>query len=346
MVVKTHFELIFVNGNIVEQNTPVDDLVMINGIIRPGGSQGFPGYSKENELNRTRFNLALYLDTEFDFTKKFMLGLAGRFEEYSDFGNTFNLKVSTRYKATKNFNVRSSFSSGFRAPSLAQIYYNLKFTNFIGSVPSESLLAANGDPITRNFGIGDLIEERAINASVGFTAKLKNFKATIDGYLVTIKDRIILTGQFDAMGFDPTINDVQFFANGVDTKTVGLDIILNWQKKYSNNELNLSLVANFNSMKIDQIKNNNLDQDTFFGIRDQFFLLASAPKSKMNLNINYIYKKLHTNVSFTHFSKIELIDWQIEQPLQSEDPNSIFINATDRLTNAIDFYNQKNSGGC
>lgn len=330
-----------INGNVVTSDTSINDLVIINGVIRPRGSQGFPGYSIENEVDRTRFNLALYLDTEFDFTKKFMVGLAGRFEEYSDFGNTFNVKVSTRYKATENFNVRSSFSSGFRAPSLAQIYYNLKFTNFIGSVPSESLLAANGDPITRNFGIGDLIEERAINASIGFTAKLKNFKATIDGYLVNIKDRIILTGQFDAMNFDANVNDVQFFANGVDTKTAGLDIILNWQKKYSNNELNISLVANFNSMKIDQIKSNDLDEDTFFGIRDQLFLLASAPKSKMNLNINYNFKKLHTNVSLTHFSKIKLIDWQIYQPLLSEDPNSNFSNASDRLNKAVDNYNQK-----
>ena len=330
-----------INGAIVDQNTPLNDLVMINGIIRPRGSQGFPGYSKDNEVDRTRFNLALYLDTEFDFTKKFMIGLAGRFEEYSDFGNTFNIKVSTRYKATENFNLRSSFSSGFRAPSLAQIYYNLKFTNFIGSVPSESLLAPNGSAITRNFGIGDLIEERAINASLGFTAKLKNFKATIDGYLVSIKDRIILTGQFDAMNFDATINDVQFFANGVDTRTAGIDIILNWQKKYTKNELNLSLVANFNSMNIDKVKSNDLDKETFFGIRDQFFLLASAPKRKLNFNAHYVYKKLHTNLSLTHFSKITLIDWQIEQPLQSEDSNSEYINANDRIQKAKDVYNQK-----
>jgi iron complex outermembrane receptor protein len=330
-----------VNGNIVDQNTAPDDLVMLNGVSRPGGSQGFPGYSIDNEVDRTRSNLAAYIDTEFDFTDKFMVGFAGRYEKYSDFGNTFNTKFSTIYKATENFNVRSSFSTGFRAPSLAQIYYNLKFTNFIGSVPSESLLVPNDSPITRDFNIGSLIEERAINASFGFTAKIKNFNATVDGYLVNIKDRIILTGNFDATGFDADINDVQFFANGVDTNTLGLDIIFTWHKDFGKNILNLSFAGNINEMSIEKIKNRDLDQETFFGTRDQFFLLASAPKSKFNFNLNFKHKKVTANLSLTRFSKIELVDWQIIQPTQSEDPSSSFVNEQDRFNKAKDIYNAK-----
>jgi iron complex outermembrane receptor protein len=147
-----------IHGNVVNQNTPSSDIVMLDGFPRPRGSQGFPGYAPENEVDKTRSNLALYIDTEFDFTNKFMFGIASRYEKYSDFGSTLNIKLSTRYKPNNNFYLRSSFSTGFRAPSLAQIYYNLKFTNFIGSEPSESLLELNDSPITRSFGIGELIE--------------------------------------------------------------------------------------------------------------------------------------------------------------------------------------------
>lgn len=330
-----------INGDIADQNTPSSDLVTLNGVIRPGGSQGFPGYSPDNEVDRSRSNLAAYIDTEFDLTDKFMIGFAGRYEKYSDFGSTFNTKFSSFFKATENFNIRSSFSTGFRAPSLAQIYYNLKFTNFIGSEPSESLLVPNDSPITRDFNIGSLIEERAINASFGFTAKINNFHATVDGYIVNIKDRIILTGNFDASSFDDDINDVQFFANGVDTNTLGLDIIFTWSKNYDFKTINLSFAGNINNMSIGKIKNKELDQETFFGTRDQFFLLASAPKSKFNFNINYRYKKLTTNVSLTHFSKIELVDWQITQATQIEDPDSPFINERDRFIKAKDIYNPK-----
>src|SRR5690606_36515555 len=100
-----------------------------NQILRPGGSQGFPGYGPANEVDRSRSNISVYADGEFDLSKAFLVSVAGRFENYSDFGSTINGKLAMRFKATENLNVRGSISSGFRAPSLAQIYYNLRFTN-------------------------------------------------------------------------------------------------------------------------------------------------------------------------------------------------------------------------
>ena len=330
-----------INNKVVDQNTPPDDLVTLNGFPRPRGSQGFPGYAPENEVDKTRSNLALYVDTEFDFTNKFMLGLAGRYEKYSDFGSTFNFKLSSRYKANTNFSIRGSFSSGFRAPSLAQIYYNLKFTKFIGSEPFESLLELNDSPITRSFGIGSLIEEKAINGNLGFTAQINNFTAIVDAYYVNIKDRIILTGNFDASDLDLNVNDVQFFTNGINTSTVGLDVKLTWQKKIDNHSFLMSLAGNINSIKIDEIKNRDLDKDTFFGIRDEQFLSTSAPESKFNINLNYSNQKFSTNLTLTRFSRVTLIDWQIYSPLQSENVNSEFTSAEDRLQKAKDVYNQK-----
>ena len=326
-----------INGNVINSLTPLTNYKTYNGIIRPGGSQGFPGYSPENEVNRNRSNFSIYADTEVDFTKNFMLGSALRYEYYSDFGSTLNFKFASRYKISKKFNLRSSFSTGFRAPSLAQIYYNLTFTNFIGNVPTESLLIANNNPIARSFNINKLKEEKAKNFSFGFTSKINNnFKATIDAYMVYIKDRIILSGNFDAssLGFD--VDNVQFFANGVDTKTAGLDLVLNWKKSFDLHKFSFDFSGNINHMSITEIKNQMLDKETFFGEREQQFLLASAPKSKFNLGINHQYKKLKTSLNFTRFSSIKLIDWQISQDLSN------FNNSEkERLIAASDIYEPK-----
>ena len=326
-----------INGNAIHTNTPAENYKTYNNTIRPGGSQGFPGYSPENEVDRNRSNFSIYADTEIDFSKKFMIGSALRFEYYSDFGSTLNFKLASRYKITKKLNFRSSYSTGFRAPSLAQIYYNLTFTNFIGDTPTESLLVANNSPIARRFNIDELKEEKARNFSFGFTSNLNtNFKASIDTYIVSIKDRIILSGNFDAstLGFD--VKNVQFFANGVDTRTTGVDLVLNWNKKIRNSLFSIDLSGNINYMKITNIKNKQLDKETFFGKRDQQFLLASAPKSKFNLGLNYNYKKLKTSLIFTRFSKVALIDWQINQDL------SLFNNSEqERLDASTDIYQPK-----
>lgn len=301
-----------INGNVVtdptQQTIPTDP---ISGDPRPGGSQGFPGYSPSNEVNETRSNFSLYVDGELDITKSLMLSTAIRYENYSDFGSTLNGKIASRLKLNQNINVRGSLSTGFRAPSLAQIYYNTSFTNFSSSGATEILLAGNESPVTRAFGIGKLNEEKAVNASLGFTANFGNFTATIDSYLIKVKDRIVLTGYFDATSLGLNVDAAQFFTNGVDTETKGLDIVLSWKKTIGDAKLSASLVGNLNDMKITKVKNNGLDEQTFFGERDKAFLLASAPSSKFGLNLNYSFKKFDSGLAFTRFSEVKLLDYQV-----------------------------------
>jgi iron complex outermembrane recepter protein len=281
------------------------------GNPRPGGSQGFPGYSPANAVDRSRSNLSLYADAEFDITDAFLLSAAARFENFSDFGSTLNGKLAARLKASDNINIRGSISTGFRAPSLAQIYYNLKFTNFVGGQALESLLSPNNSPVTASFGIGPLKEEKAFNSALGFTAKFGEFTATVDGYYIKVKDRIVLTGNFDAPQI-PNVEAAQFFANGADTKTTGLDIILSWKRDLADDSsFGATFLGNFNDMKIDKVKNGALDEQTFFGERDKAFLLTSAPKSKLSLNLNYNKKWFDAALTFTRFSDVELLDYQM-----------------------------------
>ena len=283
-----------------------------NPIQLPGGSQGFPGYSPANEVDKSRTNLSIYADAELDVTSNLLVSGALRYENYSDFGSTTNGKIATRIKAGKNVNIRGSVSTGFRAPSLAQIYYNLRFTNFNASGATEVLLSPNNSPVTKAFGIDKLNEEKAVNASLGFTANFGDFTATIDGYLINVKDRIVLTGYFDASALNLGVSEAQFFVNGVDTETKGLDIVLAWKKKFGSSKFGATLVGNINDMKIKNVKNGNLDEGTFFGKREKAFLLASAPNNKFGLNLNYAIHKLDVGLAFTRFSKVVLVDYADE----------------------------------
>ena len=286
-----------------------------NPILLPGGSQGFPGYSPANEVNQSRTNLSLYADGELDVTDQFLVSAAARFENYSDFGSTINGKLSARFKASKNINIRGSISSGFRAPSLAQIYYNLRFTNFSANGASEILLSPNNSPVTKAFGIDKLNEEKAVNGSLGFTVNFSDFTATIDGYMINVKDRIVLTGYFDASALNIGVDEAQFFVNGVDTKTTGLDVVLSWKKKIGDSKFGATLVGNINDMKIDKVKNRELDKETFFGKREEAFLLASAPDNKFGLNLNFARKWFDAGLAFTRFSEVKLIDYQIYEDM-------------------------------
>ncbi|MEY2922002.1 MAG: hypothetical protein RL108_624, partial [Bacteroidota bacterium] len=270
--------------NPATQTAPTDP---ISGELRPGGSQGFPGYSPANEVKKNRNNVSLYTDAEFDVTDKLLVSTAVRFENYSDFGSTLNGKLAARLKATDNINFRGSLSTGFRAPSLAQVYYNLRFTNFNAGGATEVILSPNNSPVTQAFGINKLNEEKAVNGSLGVTASFGAFTATVDGYFINVKDRIVLTGYFDASALNLGVSAAQFFTNGVDTKTAGVDVVLAWKKKFGDSNFAATLVGNINHMTIGDVKNGTLDKETFFGEREKAFLLASAPANKFGLNLNY-----------------------------------------------------------
>ena len=73
---------------------------------RPGGAQVFPGFQPANELNESRSNIALYTNVELNFTPSFFTDMAVRYEDYSDFGSTFNWKLASRLSLTDDIAIR------------------------------------------------------------------------------------------------------------------------------------------------------------------------------------------------------------------------------------------------
>jgi iron complex outermembrane receptor protein len=326
-----------INGNIVTADTPENLLVRnpLSGTdplsIRPGGSQGFPGYSQE--VNKNRNNFAAYVDTELDITKKWMISVAGRFENYNDFGSTLNGKFATRYAITPQFAFRGSVSTGFRAPSLAQKYYSLQFTNFQGGDLVTIQLASNDSDLAKAVGIPELKQETSVNGSAGFTFNTGKFTATIDGYYIMVKNRIVLTGNFEKKalyddngnftGYDMTdnltqqlikyrVNQAQFFSNAIDTRTKGIDIILSYADNIGSGKLSATLAGNYNEMEITKVNASEKligKEDVYMSARERAFILASAPKTKVNLNLNYKISKFNANVQLVRFDKVKLVGY-------------------------------------
>ncbi len=289
-------------------------------IIRPGGSQGFPGFQPGDVTDEFRTNIGVYGDFEANFTEAFSMAAALRFEDYSDFGNTLTGKVAARYAFGEKFALRGSFSTGFRAPSLAQVYFSSTYTNVeVGNIIDE-VIADNKSVIARELGIPELTEENSTNISFGFTTKpITGLSLTIDAYSVAITDRIVLTDGFgtddDVIGAtleELNVGYARFFTNAVDTRTTGLDAILAYKMYMDDNTLSFTYAGNFNQMEIDAIHTNKKlegKEDNYFSLREQYFLLASAPPSKMNFTVEYATPKFNANLRVNYFGEINLINY-------------------------------------
>lgn len=291
------------------------------------GAQGFPGYQPGDEVNAQRHVWGAYADAEFDVTPEWLINIAARAEDYSDFGFTHNYKFATRYKASKNINLRGSFSTGFRAPSLQQMNFSSTFTTVQAGIIAEVKIAPNYSSLAKAAGIPALTQEKSINSCIGFTWKVNsNLNVTLDGYMTKIKDRVVLSGQFD--GSDPNLDAnlrsqmaalnvsyAQFFANAVNTTNSGIDIVLDYNKKVGEHRFRGLLTGNFQNMEIDKINipgklsGSEFLRQTFLSDREQKFILASAPNMKMAFNFEYGRKKLTAGTRLTYFGKVVLLGY-------------------------------------
>ena len=304
------------------------------------GSQGFPGFSPSDVVNANRSNIGAYVDAELNATREWLLDGAIRFENYSDFGSVATFKLATRYKAAPGFNIRGSVSTGYRAPSLQQINFSNTLTSFSAGQLIQSRIASNNDPITRAAGIPKLKEETSVNGSLGFSWKAaKGLTITVDGYMVKVKNRIVLSGLFSRD--DPTlpasftsqipsdVATVQFFDNAVNTTNYGLDIIADYSRSWGKESFKALLAGNLQHMTIDAIhvpsalNGTVLNQKTFFSDREEAFLLASAPKQKFALSLEYDVDKLGVGAHFTYYGKIVLMGFG---DATADNPNQTGIN--------------------
>jgi len=293
-----------------------------------GGAQVYPGYQPSNAVNETRNVVSSYVDLETDLTNKLLVNVAGRYEHYSDFGSAVAGKLALRYKILDALSIRGAISNGFRAPSIHQYFFNNTSTQFqlIGGTlsPSNTLTVRNNDPIAKALGIPDLKEETSVNYSLGITSKpVSAVTVTIDAYRIDIKNRILLAGPFRRS--NPTVNTVlnnagipgdvqvvQAFANIIDTKTNGLDVIIATSPKLSKGTLDITLAANFNETTIKKVKGtenipavpDSVGNYFFFDRGEQSRVELANPKNKISLSATYTINKIGIMARTTRFGKV------------------------------------------
>ena len=264
------------------------------------GSQSFPGFTPDNAVVANRNSIAGFADADFSFNKKLLLGVAARFENYSDFGNTINGKLSARYDFNDAFAVRGAISTGFRAPSLHQQYFSNFYSDIAqsgGGIVNKGIFPINSS-IAKAIGLPALKEETSVNYSLGFTARpVQNLVITVDAYLIDINNRIVITSSIT----DPRIAALgvetgRFFTNAIDTKTKGIDVVATYTIPFNiNNKLDISFAGNFNKTEINRYNFpaslSGLNQDDYFGPDQQSLIETNYPKSKHTLTFNWAVKK-------------------------------------------------------
>jgi iron complex outermembrane recepter protein len=295
------------------------------------GSQVFPGYQLGNEVNRSRTGLGVYADVEGEIANRFLLGVAGRYENFSDFGDNFSGKVAGRLKVTNDIALRGSFSTGFRAPSLQQRYFNNTSTQFVSGLPSNTLTVNNDAQIARTvIGVDALRPETSVNLAVGATAKLGSYLSlTVDAYQIDIKDRIVYSGAFSRglLGFAANdylgVNNVNFFANAANTRTQGVDIVANSKLAIGKGYLNITAAINFNNNKVTGINSTTLINDPaknditkspdtrfqnlLFDRQQISRIEVWQPKNKINLSLSYQIDKLNVTLRTVRFGEAKYV---------------------------------------
>ena len=289
-----------------------------------GGSQGQGGFSPENAINKNRNITALYLDVESDLTNRLLINLSGRYEQYNDFGGNLAGKLAARYKITPSFLLRGSASNGFRAPSLQQRYFSTTSSRWSstgnGNIPVIRGLFRNDSEMANAFKVPSLSGEKSVNLSGGFSSKFsKHFSFTGDVYFIEIRNRVVLSGTFDSTNSDakqilagyPGIDQVQFFANAINTRTRGVDMLLNGNWIIQKARIELTLAANFTRTRIfgkiratDKLPGSNIQNaNTLFNSEEKEKLERGQPGSKIILSATIIKDKFRFEFRNTRFGK-------------------------------------------
>jgi len=288
------------------------------------GIQVFPGFRPENAVDEDRDSFALYLDAEYDQIDRLLLSGAVRFEDYSDFGSTFNAKGAVAYRATDTLRLRGSISTGFRAPSLQQQFFNSTSTQFVTdpdtgeSVAQERGTFRNDSAVAQALGIPELKEETARNASVGFVYQMpQNWTLTADYYNIKIDDRVVISGAL-GLGLDPDLdaalisanaNSAQFFLNAADTTTQGVDLVLTHGRDLFGGGLNVSVAANYTDTDIDSVvppdslANVPGIGELVFTSQDRSILEEWQPKSRVNATADWARGPFSMTLSLNRFGE-------------------------------------------
>ncbi|MGQ0650564.1 MAG: TonB-dependent receptor [Gemmatimonadaceae bacterium] len=276
------------------------------------GSQVFPGFRPSDEVDESRTNLAGYLDLETTLSNRLTVAVAGRAENYSDFGSATTGKLAGRFQLTPSLALRGAVATGFRAPSMAQSWFSSTATNFTGTPPVavENKTFPVGTPVANLLGADDLEAEKSVNLSYGVTySPIKTFTLSADFYRIDVDDRVVLTGNMINTqtrtllannGFTG-VGGARYFTNAIDTRTDGVDIVANYGVALnSTSTLRLGFAYNNNITRVTRVKPNPPELSTLgealFDRIERTRYERGQPRSNTRFTMDHAWKKLSTVV--------------------------------------------------
>jgi iron complex outermembrane receptor protein len=312
-----------------------------------GGADSFAGNSPENSGSFTRYNFGGYASLNWNPIENLTLDGTIRSENYSDFGNAFVWKASGAYTINDKYTLRSSLSTGFRAPTLHQIYTQKAQYSF---VPGQGIqvggLVNNVSSQAQLLGIDKLDAETSTNFTFGFGGKVnRNLSFTVDYYSINVEDRVVLSTEIGATDAGNTaldqiltennLSDLSFFTNAIDTKTSGIDVVIGYNKiEAGEGTLGFNLSGNYviENARDGAVKNPAIVEaagQSVVNETQEALFFTSRPEMKLIFGATYDIGKFGFNLNNTYFGKTKFA----QQGLQ--DLESIFVNAGDVPAGAV-----------
>ena len=298
------------------------------GELRESGIQGYPGISAEDALRKQRTNASAYLEMDYAY-RKFKVSAALRQEEYSDFGSQTNYKAALSYKLTNQFIFRVSYSTGFKAPSLPQMYYQR-----VSDVNTREGFSTVAIVNTQTEFLGNLLTnadalnpELSQSISFGFSCAFnRNIFFTVDAYRTDVSSRIGLTSRVD-VNSDPFLREVfedseidylQVFANIMSTRNNGIDAVLSAQQFLGKTLIKLdsrfsvlrSVITSYERNEELEARQTGLDP---IERSDQGIIESYVPSYKWRNSVSATWNKVQLNMTHTLFGETKYL-----HPLEGE----------------------------
>ena len=286
-----------------------------------GGAQSFPGFAPTDAGSHGRTNYAGYADVVMVPVTGLRLDIAGRYEHFSDFGNTTIGKFTGRYDFNPMFALRGTVSTGFRAPTLAEEYYSA--TN-VGPGTAFVQLPPNS-PAAALLGLGaGLKPEKSTDYSLGVVIRpAGDLSITLDVFQITVKDRIVgsgtLYGTIGGTVFSQEIVDaiaaagnqldnvettgINIFTNGINTRTRGADLVLGLPTRFGWGKIDWSLGATYNTTEITDVLNPTLGGQPLFDKAALSDIETASPKYVVNLGALLTVGALSVNLRESLYGK-------------------------------------------
>ena len=278
----------------------------------------FPGFRPSNEVDEDRTAVGAYIDLEANLTQHLLASMAVRGESYSDFGENVSGKLAARYDFNEHFALRSSVQTGFRAPSLQQEFFQTTSTNNIQGIGLvEVTTFPASDPVARALGSKDLDAEESKNYSVGAVLRFGDLDVTVDAYRIDIDDRIVLSENLTSaavvdflrrQGF-VGLGGGRFFINGVDTRTEGVDIVINYPLDTGvAGRFDFTLAANFNSTDVTKVPQVELQgvnpPPVLFDHLNVLTFEEGTPEDKYSATVNWRLSRFGATLRATRYGDV------------------------------------------